>query len=141
MNYLTLIFNRVYFFLTKIGNQSPFIGTVILVSLLVIVFVNNIKLSFYALGKSYVLLDEKIEYFIMAVIFVLLYFYAKNRRQQIINNIKTEKIKDVIIISLFIVSATIYIFLANINRQKIFKEREKIQSDNFPKKESIEGKV
>lgn len=141
MNLLTLIFNRIYFFLNKVKNQSPFIGTLILVTLLVCINIGNIELFVYAFKSEPLVLNYSIEFLIMIVVIVLLFFYAKNKKHLIIQmDIKSSTIKNFIVAFLFLFTLISFICLANINRIKIFKEQPH-SFQNKDKRESIEGKI
>ncbi len=141
MNFFIVILNRVYFILTKIKNQSPLFGASVIVSLLVFFNIGNIILFKYSFSESYHKINIGIGLFVLLIIFTIVFLFAKSKKQDIINDdIEISTFKKVVIIVIFLFTAILFIFLANINRQKIFKERKEVQS-NEPKKESLEGKI
>ena len=47
MNFVNLLINRICFFLTKVKNQSPFSGAILLVSLMMAITLNSIIAIYY----------------------------------------------------------------------------------------------
>jgi hypothetical protein len=141
MNYIIIILNRVYFFLVKVKNQSPFLGAVILVSLIISVSLYNIQLLIYTFMIESIIIDNRIFFLGMLIIFFILYTYAKKKKTQIMEqNINYATVKNIVVASFFLFTIVSTIFLANINREKISKERQQMQSKQSHK-ESLESKV
>jgi hypothetical protein len=141
MNYIIIILNRVYFFLVKVKNQSPFLGAVILVSLIISVSLYNIQLLIYTFMIESIIIDNRIFFLGMLIIFFILYTYAKKKKTQIMEqNINYATVKNIVVASFFLFTIVSTIFLANINREKISKERQQMQSKQSHK-ESLESKI
>ena len=141
MNILIVILNRVYLLLTKVKNQSPLLGASILVSLLVGTLISNIFLLIYAFKSSPLCNDNWIDYIVFALIFILVYYYAYKNRQKVINHSLFSGLRNnLFVILLYVFTLVSFIFLANINRAKIFSQVHNEQS-NKPRKESLEGKI
>lgn len=141
MNILIVILNRVYLFLTKVKNQSPLFGASGILMLLIYATLNNLLLFVYAF-KSYPL---KIEYYIdfieMGLIFIGIYYYAYKNKEKVINHSLFSGLRNnLFVILLYVFTVVSFVFLANINRAKIFSQVHKEQS-NKPRKESLEGKI
>lgn len=141
MKILIILLNRTYQFLTKVKNQSPLLGASFLVAIVLWLFVNNIFLFIYAF-KSVPLSDDNwIMYTLLIFIILLVYTYARIKKLQIADATLFSGMRNnlfVGIIYVFIVS--IFIFLANINRDKIFKLDKKTYSSE-PRKKSLEGQI
>lgn len=141
MNFFIVILNRVYFFLTKIKNQSPLFGASVIVALLIFFNIGNILLFKYSFSEGYHKINMGIGLFVLLIVFIGVFLFAKSRKMDIINgNLEVSTFKKFLIIAIFLFTIISFVFLANINRQKIFKEQENTQS-NEPKKESLEGKI
>ena len=141
MNILIVILNRVYLFLTKVKNQSPLFGACGILMLLIYATLNNLILFFYAF-KSYPLkIKNYIDFIEMGLIFIAIYYYAYKNKQKVINHSLFSGVRNnLFVILLYIFTVVSFIFLANINRQKIFEQTKKEQSIK-PRKESLEGKI
>lgn len=138
MNILTIILNRVYCFLTKVKNQSPFFGTVGLVSLLLNSLVFNLVTFIYILNDKSLKINEIVYFFVWGVFSFIVYFYATKRKAEIIE-VKPSTKLNFLVGGIFLFTLISFIWCANINREQLSKEK----SDNFekPKKESLEGKI
>jgi hypothetical protein len=141
MNFLIVILNRVYLFLTIAKNQSPLFGASGILMLLIYATLNNLLLFFYAF-KSYPLrIESYIDFIEMGLIFIGIYYYAYKNKQKVINHSLYSGLRNnLIVILLYIFTVMSFILLANINRQKISEQTKKEQS-NKPRKESLEGKI
>ena len=124
MKGLIIILNRVYFLLTRVNNQSPFLGAVILVTLLISSMILSIWLGVFAF-KDVALHMQSVTYFlIIFIVFTLLYLFArKNKEKFIFHNVNGSVLKNIYVLSLYIVAFGTFIFLSNVNREKIFKNR------------------
>lgn len=141
MSLLIIILNRTFLFLTKAKNQSPLFGAAILVSLLISVSIGNIQLLYYAFTSKIVNNNIEIEIIFLLVTFVMIFLYAKRKEKLITNkSVSFPKKKDFFVASIYIFTIASFIFLANINRDKISKQTKQEQFDK-PKKESLEGKI
>jgi magnesium-transporting ATPase (P-type) len=128
--------------LCKVKNQSPLLGTSILLSLLIILNFMNVVLAIYAPRKEYSLLNPIIYYGLFFVINVLMYLYANKKKHLIIKNNIVPKWKDWTVFLLFVVSTICFIYLVNINRQKIFSNRKaKYPTEQPIKQNSLESKL
>jgi hypothetical protein len=134
MNILTIILNRVYHFLIKTKNQSPFLGTIILVALLL----NTLT---YFLIMSIGIVNNKggiLYYSIWGIITLLVYLYARKKKYQI-KEVKLSTKKSILVAGIFLFTLISFIWCASINRAKLSKQNsnilEKIQ------KESLERKI
>jgi hypothetical protein len=140
MNVLVLVFNRMYFILQKVGNQSPFLGAVILVTILISSVILSIWLGVFAFRDEALHIQSGTYFLIIVVVFTLLYLFANKYKEKIIcYNIDVPRLKNIYVLSLFIVALGTFIFLSNINRAKIFKERSTLINRN--KKESLESEI
>lgn len=138
MNILTVILNRVYCFLTKVKNQSPFLGSVILVALLINSLLNNIVLTVYVF-KDKPLKDNGLIYFsVLVLILIIVYFYAIKRKNQIVE-VKPSPKFNFLVASIFLFTLISFIWIANINRAMLSKEKP--DTIVKPQKESLEGKI
>ncbi len=141
MNPLTIILNRVFWFLTKVKNQSPLLGASILVSILIGVFLRNVVLLIYVFKKHPLKTYNWLDYTIFLLIFLLTYFYARKKKGEIMNNaLWSSKGNNLFVVFLYLFIVFSFIFLAKVNRDKIFTETKKEQSD-LPRKESLENKI
>lgn len=86
MNILTIILNRVYAFLTKVKNQSPFLGTVILVTILINTLLFDLVFFIYIVLDKANKINELVYFLILALIFIFVYLYAVKRRHQIVES-------------------------------------------------------
>lgn len=141
MNYFTIIFNRVYFLLTKVKNQSPFLGTILLVGIMIGVLIGNVRLFIQSFNERPLIMNNNHEYLFMALIIGLCFLYAKDRRAEIMKvKISYATFKGILTGCLFIFTVVTYILLANINREKIAKQRREMKLSR-PNKESLEGRI
>lgn len=137
---LLIILNRMYKLLTKVKNQSPFLGALILVTLLFSFTSLNI-IGFYFMFKHEFFIIN-IPFFILfnIFIFILLYFYSRRHIPFIKKgNVSSPSIKNLIVLFIYLFTLISFIFLANINREKILKENKHIPQTE--KRESLEGKI
>lgn len=143
MNILILILNRIYFFLSKVKNQSPFLGTIILGTLLITVTLGNIKLAIYAFKPELLTTNYIVEVIIILVVLVFLFWFSKKKKSQIIkSNIKSPAKNNIIVSFIFLFTVICFILLANINREKIFTERKaKFSIEQLEKQKSLERKL
>ncbi|MDR2839682.1 MAG: hypothetical protein LBV75_00225 [Paludibacter sp.] len=102
----------------------------------------NVVLAIYAPRKEYSLLNPIIYYGLFFVINVLMYLYANKKKHLIIKNNIVPKWKDWTVFLLFVVSTICFIYLVNINRQKIFSNRKaKYPTEQPIKQNSLESKL
>jgi hypothetical protein len=141
MNFLIIILNRVYLLLTKVKNQSPLLGASILVSLFVGILIENVFLFIYAFKPVALSTSNWIDYILMLIIFLLIYFYARKKKQQVVNHSLVQGIKYNLFVAFVYISTIVsFVFLANINADKILNQNRKEHSTK-PKKESLEGRI
>ncbi|MFT4017882.1 MAG: hypothetical protein QM668_13035 [Agriterribacter sp.] len=142
MNFLIVILNRVYFFLTKVKNQSPLFGAVTLVTVLISFSILNIIGLYYAFKiKSVIIVNIPLFLVLNLLIFIPLYFYAnKNKALITERTVPYFKTKNLIVVILFLFTVVSTIYLASINRDKISEQTKKEQYEK-PRKESLEGKI
>ena len=141
MRYIVLVFNRVYWFLTKVRNQSPFLGAVILVTLLIGASFLNLLLAFYAFRPEPMIINNGAGFLILGILFILTYWFSTKKRDLIeAPRVESSKLQNWIVALLFISTAIAHSLLANINREKIFNHMDS-SSFNKPQKESLEGKI
>lgn len=141
MNFLIVILNRVYFYLTKVKNRSPLLGAVVLVTILISFSILNV-IGFYHLFEFEPLLVN-IPLFLIAnlLIFISLYFYAHKSKVLIAERvIPSFKTKNLLVAILFLLTLISTIYLASVNRDKISKQTKNDQSEK-PRKQSLEGKI
>jgi len=138
MNILIIILNRIYCFLKKVKNQSPFFGTIGLVSLLLNSLVFNIVTFIYILIDKPLKINGIIYFLIWGAFFFTVYLYATKRKAQIIE-VKTSTRLNILVAGIFLFTLISFIWCANINREKLSKEKSEILVK--PKKESLEGKI
>lgn len=138
MNILIIIINRVYFFLVKVKNQTPFFGAIVLVSLLLNILLNNLITVIHLLSDKPNKIDGIVYYSIWGVITVLVYFYARKRKAQI-EEVKPSTSLNLLVVGIFLFALLSFIWCANINRKKLSEKDLKIgvKSQN----ESLEGKI
>lgn len=112
-----------------------------LVGIMIAVLIGNVRLFIQSFNASPLITDNDHEYLFVAVIVGLCFLYAKGRRVEITRvSIGSATVKSIVTGCLFIFTIVSYIMLANINREKIAKERGIIKSIN-PKKQSLEGRI
>ena len=140
MNILTIILNRVYYFLTKVKNPYPFFGALILVVLLINSLLNNLVTFIYLLNGKPNKINEIYYFSILILIFILIYFYAAKRKIQIMETkINFSHKLNFLVAGIFLFTLFSFIWCANVNREKLSKEKPEIIAK--PKKESFEGKI
>ena len=141
MQYILLILNRVYWFLTSVNNSSPFLGAVILVTLLIGIFIRNLLLFFYYFKPEPMITNKVIDFLILGVIFIFIYFFSKKNRDIIKTaQVNSLKLQNWIVAILFISTVSAFILLANVNREKIFNNKN-LGVINKSQKESLENKI
>ena len=138
MNILTVILNRVYFFLVKVKNQSPFFGAIVLVSLLLNILLNNLITVIHLLNDKPNKIDGIVYCLIWGIITGLVYFYARKRKTQI-EEVKPSTRLNLLVVGVFLFTLISFIWCANINREKLSKEN--LKTSVKPQKESLEGKI
>jgi hypothetical protein len=138
MNLLTIILNLVYYFLTKVKNPYPFFGTLILVALMLNTLLINSIAVVYILGGKSNKINELVYFALLALFLTLLYFYAIKRKTQIIE-VKPSTKLNFLVAGIFLFTLISFIWCANINREKLSKEKSDILVKL--KKESLEGKI
>ena len=138
MNILTIILNRVYYFLSKVKNQSPFLGSIILVALLLNALAYTIIIFIDLINDKSNKIDEILYYSIWGLITVLVYLYARKRKAQIIE-VKPSTKLNLLVAGIFLFTLISFIWCTNINREKLSKEKPNISVK--PQKESLEGKI
>lgn len=140
MNYLIILLNRVHFFLKKVNNESALLGASILVSLVLFFNVGNVILLIYSTSKNYSTISIKIGIPVLLFIFFLVYTLAFKKKKQVTAIVTKNNFIDSFVVVLFIATAVLFVYLANINRAKI----KQISADNQLKelrKQSLEEKV
>ncbi|WP_209332999.1 hypothetical protein [Lunatimonas salinarum] len=141
MRYMVLILNMVYWFLTSVKNPSPFLGAVILVTLLIGVSLRNLLLTFYAFKPEPMITNNGRDFLILGVVFILMYWFSTKKRDQIeAARVEATKLQSWVIALLFISTLVAFILLANVNREKIFNQVDS-NSLNKLQKESLEAKI
>jgi hypothetical protein len=138
MNILTIILNRVYYFLIKVKNRDPFLGTLILVALMLNTLLVNFIAVVYIFREESNKINELLYFVVLALIFTLLYFYAIKRKAQIIE-VKPSTRLNFLVAGIFLFTLISFIWCANINREKLSKTKTEIIVK--PSKESLEGKI
>lgn len=138
MNILTIILNRVYCFLIKVKNPYPFFGALILVALLLNTLLVNLIAVFYIFNDKPNKINEFVYFSVLALIFIIVYFYAIKRKNQIIE-VKPSPKLNLLVASIFLLTLISFIWCANVNRAKLSKEKPDIILK--PQKESLEGKI
>ncbi len=138
---MVLILNMVYWFLTSVKNPSPFLGAVILVTLLIGVSLRNLLLTFYAFKPEPMITNNGRDFLILGVVFILMYWFSTKKRDQIeAARVEATKLQSWVIALLFISTLVAFILLANVNREKIFNQVDS-NSLNKLQKESLEAKI
>lgn len=138
MNILTIILNRVYCFLIRVKNPYPFFGALILVALLLNTLLVNLIAVFYILNDKPNKINELLYFAVLAMIFMIVYFYAIKRKNQIVE-VKPSPKLNFLVASIFLFTLISFIWCANTNRAKLSKEKPDIIVK--PQKESLEGKI
>ncbi|MBE5318636.1 hypothetical protein IM793_05685 [Pedobacter sp. MR2016-19] len=124
MKIVVLILNRVYSFLEKVGNQSPLLGAVILVTILISSIILSISLCVFAFKDKALHIRSGTYFLIIFGVFILLYLFANRYKEKITSyNIGVQRINNIYVLIIYVVALGTFIFLSNINRQKIFKDR------------------
>lgn len=138
MRYIILILNRVYWFLTLVKNPSPFLGAIILVTLLIGVSIRNLLLVFYFFESEPMITNIGIDFLILVVIFFFIYWFSiKNKEHIEADRVNYSKFQNWFVCFLFLFTLVSFVFLANLNREKIFRENSGKISKK-PQKESLE---
>lgn len=128
--------------LCKFKNQSPLLGASVLLSLLIVLNFMNIILAIYAHRAEYSLLNPIIYYGLFFVINILMYLYARKKKSVIVRKVNVPKWKDWLVFLLFVLSTTCFIYLVDINRQKILiEQKEKYPIEEPVKQNSLESKL
>lgn len=141
MNFLIVILNRVYLFLTKVKNQSPFFGAVTLVTILIDFSLLNIVGFYFSFKSEPITVNIPVFICLSIFTFVFLFLYSKRHESLItLRVIPSHKTKNLLVIILYLFTFVSTIYLANINRAKILKQTKKEQLVK-PQKESLEGKI
>ena len=138
MNILNILLNRVYCFLTKVKNQSPFSGTLILVAIVLNTLLVNLLTGYYILIDEPHKLNGLVYISVFIFILILLYLYAIKIKAQIIE-VKYSTKFNFLVAGIFLFTLISFIWCANINREKLSKEKSEIKIES--KKGSLEGKI
>lgn len=136
---MDIFINRMYYALKKVNNQSPFIGSIVILSLLISCNVLNILLVLQSNRESHIIIGKISSIFFIIVLYFIIYGTKIKSKAKIIN----MKFKDVKKINFFVflsilITLIMFIKLSNVNRQKIFKGLNQENNTN-PKSESLEG--
>lgn len=141
MNPLIVILNRVYLFLTKVKNQPPLFGAVCISTLLLYATLNNLVLLVFAFKTSSLIISGYVDFIEIAIIFSLVYYYAVKKKKQIVDpNLFSGIRNNLFVVFVIIFTVVSFVFLANFNRNKIFIQKRKEQSDH-PRKQSLESRI
>lgn len=141
MRYIILILNRVYWFLTLVKNPSPFLGAVILVTLLIGVSIRNLLLVFYSFKSEPMITNIGIDFLILVVVFIFMYWFSMKNKELIkAARVNYSKFQNWFVCFLFLFTIVSFILLANLNRKKIFDQIDSSYS-NDPQIESLEGEI
>jgi hypothetical protein len=138
MNILTIMLNRVHLLLTKVNNQSPFLGAILLVALLINLLFDNLITIIYHINDKPNKINGVLYYLVWGIITLLVYLYARKRKTQIVD-IKLSVRYNFVVASIFLFTIIIVIYFGNINREKLSKEKPKIVLKH--KKKSLEGRI
>lgn len=142
MNALTLLYNRVCFVLEKGGDVQPFSGAVVLVSILMCTVFMNIVLFAYSFIHEAFFFQWLWLYLVVWIVFVPSYFYARRNREQIVDtSIRVPYFKNVLVIAFCVTVVSVFILLANINREKNSVPRKNTPSIGKEVRPSLEGKI
>jgi hypothetical protein len=141
MNFLTLLINRIYYFLAnKTKNQSPFLGAVILVSVIGYFLFCSLVLLIYLFSEQFVRISHFVHLLIGLCFFVALNYYSRKMKSQIMyGEPKRLKRTNYLVVAFCLVVMFLFISLANVNRSKIFAQT-KARTDEA-KKDSLEERV
>nr|WP_315421006.1 hypothetical protein [uncultured Pedobacter sp.] len=140
MKIVVLILNRVYSFLEKVGNQSPFLGAVILVAILISSIILSVWLCVFAFKDKALHIQTGTYFLIIFGVFILLYLFANKYKEKITSyDIGVSRVNNIYVLIIYVVALGTFIFLSNINRQKIFKDRGALINRN--KKDSLESEI
>lgn len=140
MNSLILLLNRVHFFLTKVNNQSALLGASIVIALLLFFNIGNVILLIYSTSKSYSIISIKIGIPVLLLIFFFVYNFTSKKKKLVTASVKNNNLTDSFIVLLFIATAVLFVYLANINRAKINQMSADNQLQEL-RKESLEEKI
>lgn len=140
MNRLINIFiNRIYHALVKVDNPSPFIGSVILLSIVIFLNLINIMLIIKSNGESYLIFSKFYSLIFLLILFVILYKLKMKSKEKIINlEFKNAKKINLGVSLIIIITLILFVHFSNINREKIFNKSNENNSKH--KNESLEGR-
>lgn len=141
MNYIILILNRVYWFLKLVKNPSPFLGAIILVTLLIGLSIRNLLLVFFFFKSEPMITNIGVDFLILVGVFILMYLFSMKKRELIeAARVNSSKLQNWFVCFLFLLTIVSFILLANLNRDKIFKESSG-KISNKPQTESLEAEI
>jgi len=117
---VTIILNRLFHFLTKVNNPAPLHGAVMLMVILLILIGDSFRLFIYAFQPE-PLISNKYAYLPIAVVlYFLINAYAKKNIEAIIDHEVRFALRKNLLVALIFITVTVsFIWLANINREKI----------------------
>lgn len=138
---MDIFINRMYHALIKVNNQSPFIGSIVILSLLISCNVLNILLVLQSNKESHIIIGKVSSIVFIIILFVILYVTKIKSKDKIID-MKFKDVKKInfLVFLSILITLIIFIKLSNINREKMFKGLNQDNNTN-PKNESLEGKV
>ncbi len=141
MNSFIFFINRIYYVLVKrTKNESPFFGAIILAAIFIVLNLNSLILLVF----SFTTQAYKINYFLyfasMIIIFLGTHQYANQRREQVTDLTTIYPLrKNLLVITVCMITIVTYIVLSTINREKIFSlAKDKPQLE---RKKSLEGRI
>lgn len=141
MNFFIIILNRVYLLLVKVKNQSPLLGSVILVTILISFNLINIFSLYYAFKEKPLIVGTPFFLFFNILIFIPLLFYANRCKLLIIDRkISSPNKKSMLVLLLYLFTILSFIYLANVNR-RIISNQYKIIPPTGQEKESLERRI
>ena len=89
---------------------------------------DNILLLYYSFKKIPLQNENWIYYTVVLLIFMIIYYFANKNKNEVVNSKKYNNSKNnIIVVLIFLISFISFVFLANINREKIFK----IKKENY----------
>jgi hypothetical protein len=143
MNFLTLILNRVHYFFARKAMEEVSIHVSVSVLTLLVLLTAYFIFGFAVFGsQARQLPGGKLE--ITVVFFLIhncLWYYAKGRKVEIMqSDIPNAGRKNILVVLLFVMYFALYVYLANVNRAKIFKQR-RLENTEHPKQNSLESRI
>jgi hypothetical protein len=140
MRVLIITLSRVYFLLLKVKNQSPFLGAIIIVTILLNSLLFEIITCYFLLKKHYLIINEIFYFLTLTLVFLLVYYFAnKNKKQIIATNQYSSKKNNLLVAGLFIFTLVSFIWSSNINRARI--KNTSSETEKKIHKESLEREI